>query len=34
MASDDPDFNQELNVVLNLNEARLRNNRKATLDGP
>ena len=32
MASDDPDFNQELNVVLNLNEARLRNNRKATLD--
>lgn len=32
IVSDDPDFNTELNEVLNLNEPRLRNRRKAVLD--
>jgi hypothetical protein len=33
IASDDAAFDHELNEVLNLNEPRLKNNRKATLDG-
>ena len=33
IVSDDPAFDSELNDVLNLNYARLRNNRKATMDG-
>lgn len=32
VSSDNPVFNSELNEVLNLNEGRLRNNRKAVLD--
>jgi uncharacterized protein (TIGR02646 family) len=31
--SDDPDFNREIDDILNLNVAFLKNNRKATLDG-
>jgi len=33
IASDDPAFDTELNEVLNLNYSRLKENRKATLDG-
>ena len=33
IVSDDPDFDVELNEVLNLNYSRLKENRKATLDG-
>lgn len=33
IASNDPPFERELNEVLNLNEPRLVNNRKAVLDG-
>lgn len=32
IVADDPGLNAELNEVLNLNEARLRNRRKAVLD--